>query len=180
MDKTGTVPRSSKQRRILSPLDMFALVSGVIGLIVDVCVLVSGLSSSGDWHISSPMAFLVACTVVIYGVTVLSFYARKVFFNGCRSRGIRLTKAKRARIEEAARWLSVAIATPLFVLACSAAFLAAYPPGSPALNALPREERPTLSLCILFSAVFGAIAAYALGALAGLLYGAFDPSLTAD
>jgi hypothetical protein len=156
----------------LTSLDWFGIVTGLIGLIVDVIALsaIFSLPQSKEYTFNTSL-WLLAATSLIYTITVISVYARRVFCIRYRGRVRSLSIEKVAKIERGVTGIIFGIGLPIFLTYAISLALAID-------KAMPPEKQ-SVGSAIGFAVVLGGIISWVLCTVidqVGMwIYGALDP-----
>jgi hypothetical protein len=153
----------------MSGLDWFALSTGVIGLVADFVTIASLIRLDGSYHKTPAVIWLIAPILILYTTIVLSFYTRRIaVVRHLETNGL-LSHEMVDRIENGGMMSAKAIGIPLLLL--YGVYLILYLFNDTAY--------PTGGFIMMFL-FFGAGGAWwltdILGAVAGAIYSALDPT----
>ena len=158
--------------RTLSSLDWFGIISGSIGLIVDIIALSSILilSSTEASNISIGIWLLAAFTI-IYTTIIVGFYSRRFFCIRHRDRSKILTSRQYDRIENGSLSAIIVVGGPLII---------AYLINIMILvdKTMPKEKQSlggSVIVGIFIVALIGTGLCFGIYALSKEIYQAFDP-----
>lgn len=158
--------KNNDQHNGLSGLEWFALSTGLLGLVADFVTIASLASFDSSHHVTPTVIWVVTPVLIMYTITVLSFYARRIALIHHMKANPLLSREAYEKIHQGGVVSAQAIGTPLLLLYGVCLILS---------FTSPDEIIGGIVLLVIFGTIGAMIISGIFAWIAGELYAAFDP-----